>query len=140
MSSTEEFIKTSILKPNLMNLNLIVKAVSIGEARSWLSRKDGKEHLVAEALVGDETGSILLTLWDNQIEMVEKDSTYEIRNGYTSVFKGSLRLNIGRRGTIKKSEKTIDEVNTKNNLSETLIQRTYWFSPVRKPFRRKRRR
>ncbi|RLG99732.1 single-stranded DNA-binding protein [Candidatus Bathyarchaeota archaeon] len=124
----------------MWNLNLIVKAVKIGEVRSWVSKKDGSEHLVAEALVGDETGTVLLTLWDDQIKMVEKDSVYEIRNGYTSLFKGFLRLNIGKHGSIRKSSKVIEEVNHENNLSERLHQPAYWFSPASRPFRRRRRR
>mgnify|MGYP000061756078 CR=1 FL=1 len=139
-SIEEEFIKTGSLKPNMWNLNLVVKAVKIGETRSWFSKRDGSEHLVAEALVGDETGTVLLTLWDDQIKMIEKNSVYEIRNCHTSIFKGFLRLNVGKHGTITKSSKVIEEVNLENNLSENLYQPTYWFSPSSRPFRRRRRR
>lgn len=140
VSSEEVYVKTGDLKPSLRNLNIIVKTVSVGEPRLWTSRRGGPERKVAEALVGDETGSVLLTLWDDQINFVEENAVYEIRNGYTSLFKGSLRLSIGRYGTIKSSEKTIEEVNTKNNLSEVRYQPSYWSSPLRRPFRRSRRR
>ena len=43
-------------------------------------------------------------------------------------------------GKIEKSDKTIEEINTKNNLSLILHQSPYWSSPSRRPFRRRRRR
>jgi len=136
----EKYVKTGDLKPSLRNLNLIVKAVSIGKPRPWFSRREGTEHQITEVLVGDETGVVLLTLWDDQAKLVEKDNIYEIIDGYTTLYRGSLRLNIGRHGKIEKSDKTIEEINTKNNLSLILHQSPYWSSPSRRPFRRRRRR
>ncbi len=116
--SREEFVKIERLRPFDRNVNLVVKVVDIGEEREVTSRRDGSTHRVAEALVGDETGCIWLTLWDDNIDKVSVGSVFEIRNGYVSLFRGSMRLNVGRRGTIKPVEVEISEVNTSNNLSE----------------------
>jgi len=126
-----EFVKVDSLKPRLRNVNVTVKVVNIGEPRSVTSRRDGSVHRVAEALVGDETGCVLLTLWDDQISAFNNGDVIEVKNGYTSLFRGFLRLNIGRRGAAKKMEREIGQINTENNLSEKMLEsfshrRTYY--------------
>jgi replication factor A1 len=137
--TSEEYIKVASLKSGFRNVNLIVKVVDVRESRVTFSRRDRSEHRISEALVGDETGVVLLTLWDDQIDIFFPDNVFEIKNSFTSLFKGSLRLNIGRTGRIKKFEKEI-EVNTENNLSEVRHQETYWQKPEGRGFRRRRRR
>ncbi len=125
------FMKVDSLKPRLRNVNVTMKVVNIGEPRSVTSRRDGSVHRVAEALVGDETGCVLLTLWDDQISAFNNGDVIEVKNGYTLLFRGFLRLNIGRRGTAKKVDKEIEEVNTENDLSKKMhrsfsYRRTYY--------------
>jgi replication factor A1 len=81
------------------------------------SRSDGSTHRVADILVGDETGCITMTLWDDAIDKVNEADVINVKNGYVSLFKGSMRLNTGKYGSFDKSEKTIGDVNTENNLS-----------------------
>ena len=66
--------------------------------------KDNREHRVAEVEVGDRTGRILLSLWDDMIEKVDEDDMIDIENGYVTKFKGELRLNVGRFGHFSKVE------------------------------------
>ena len=73
---------------------------------------------MAEALVADETGSILLTLWNDTIDEVREGDTYDVRNGYITLFRGSMRLNTGRYGSLTPSEEIIDETNEANNMSD----------------------
>jgi replication factor A1 len=117
-----ELIKVESLTPASRGINIIVKVVSIGEVRD-VSRET---HRIADALVGDETGSIILTLWDDTIGQVDVDDTIKIGNGYIRLFRGSMRLNIGRYGSMDKMEEdVISEVNKENNLSDkTYEQRT----------------
>lgn len=111
-------LKVESLKPFQKKVNITVKAVSVTEPREVTSRLDGSQHKVAEALVGDETACILLTLWDEDIDKIIAGETYDIENAFTTLFKNSMRLNIGRYGTLKKSSQSIETVNTSNNLSE----------------------
>lgn len=140
MSEEEiEFMKVDTLKPSLRRVNVAVKVVGIGEARQVTSRSNSSVHSVAEALVGDETGCVILNLWDDQISIFGKGNVIQIKNGYTSLFRGFLRLNIGRRGTIEKVDRKIGQVNTDNNLSERMHE-SFLYRPSRRPFRRRRRR
>ena len=93
------------------------------EVREVVSKLDSTTHKVAEADVGDATGTILLTLWDDMIDKVETGKSYKITNGYTSLFKNSLRLNIGRYGQLEDSAEDVGEVKSDNNLSEKEFER-----------------
>ena len=123
MSSGEEQptaaanVKVESLDPESRQVNVTVKVVSKGQARETTSRRDGSTHRVVDALVGDETGSVYLTLWDDNIDKANEGDTISIKNGYISLFRGSMRLNIGRYGSMEASDRTIENVNADNNLS-----------------------
>jgi len=139
LNETLNECKVSSLKPGLRNLKMIVKIVNIGISRTISPKRGGRDHLVAEALVGDETGSVILTLWDDQIGKFKAGDTIRIENGYTTIFKGSLRLNTGKTGKMEKIENKISHVNTQNNLSERAHIQIPWHLSESGPFRRKRR-
>ncbi|RJS84462.1 single-stranded DNA-binding protein [Candidatus Bathyarchaeota archaeon] len=139
MNDSSNECKVGSLKPDLRNLDMTVKIVNIGDSRIVFSRRGEKKHLVAEALVGDETGVIVLTLWDDQIKRFKAGDTIKIKNGYTTLFRGSLRLNTGKSGVIEKAEKEITEVNTRNNLSEKTYVQIPWHLSESSPYRRRRR-
>ena len=115
-------VKVDSLNPQSRQLNLTVKVVKKGEARETVSRSDGSSHKVVDALVGDETGAIYMTLWDDNIEKVKDGDIIDVKNGYVSLFKGSMRLNIGRFGSFEASQAAIAEVNDKNNLSDKTFE------------------
>ena len=101
-------------------VNTIVKVVSKTEPRLV----SGATHQVCEALVGDETGSIYLTLWDHNIKEVEEGQVLSIKNAYVKLFRGSMRLNIGRLGSYETVEEApFEEVNLDNNLSAKVYER-----------------
>ena len=110
-------VKVESLDPESRQVNLTVKVVSKGQPRETVSRRDGSTHRVVDALVGDETGSVYLTLWDDNIDKVNEGDTISVKNGYVSVFRGSMRLNIGRYGSMEPSDQVIENVNADNNLS-----------------------
>jgi replication factor A1 len=64
--------------------------------------KDGKEHSVVDLMAGDRTGTVTLNLWDERIHDVVTGDIVDLENAYVSRFKGRLRLNIGKYGTIEK--------------------------------------
>jgi len=115
-------VKVDSLNPQSRQLNLTVKVVKKGEPRETVSRSDGSTHKVVDALVGDETGAIYMTLWDDNIEKVKDGDIIDVKNGYVSLFKGSMRLNIGRFGSFEASQAAIAEVNDKNNLSDKTFE------------------
>ncbi|MBU2100417.1 hypothetical protein KKB11_04245 [Candidatus Micrarchaeota archaeon] len=111
-------MKISELRPFQKKVELTVKVLEKNEVREVTSKLDNSSHKVTEALVGDDSGTILLTLWDDMIDKVELEKNYKVNNAYTSLFKNSLRLNIGRYGELTDSEEDVAEVNKENNLSD----------------------
>ena len=93
----------SELRPFSKKVDLIVKVLEKNESREVTSKIDSSTHSVAEAVVGDASGSVQLTLWDDMIAKVEVGKCYEIKNGYASLFQNTLRMNIGRYGTIEET-------------------------------------
>ncbi len=116
-------IKIANLKPSSKRINLKARVLEISESKEVVSRKSGEQRKLAEALIGDETGVILLTLWDDKVESVEVGGTYDIKNAFVTVFKGSMRLNVGKYGEIEKSDEEIaeEDVNKERNLSEEKV-------------------
>jgi replication factor A1 len=101
----------------MKSLNITFKIVEKGEPREVTSRRDGESHRVLDAVAGDATGTILLSLWDDSIDQVEVDKTYRLEKGYTSLFQGHLRLNIGRYGELAEAETPIEDVDKENDVS-----------------------
>ena len=115
---SKELMKIGELNSYSRQVNTIVKVVSKTETREVTSRIDQTSHRVGEALVGDETGAIYLTLWDDAIDNIDEGQTLSIKNAYVNLFRGSMRLNLGRYGTYETVEESpIPEVNLDNNLS-----------------------
>ncbi len=115
-------VKVSELGPYSKQVNTTVKVVQKGEARETVSRQDGTTHRVLDALVGDDTGTIYMTLWDENIDKVNEGDSVNVKNGYVRPFKGSMRLNIGRYGSLEPAETPLGDVNTTNNLSDKVVE------------------
>jgi replication factor A1 len=122
--------KVGDLTPQSRAVNVTAKVVSKTEIREIPMGRDGSPHKVSDALVGDETGVVYLTLWDDNIEKVNEGDTVRVENGYVTLFKGNIRLNIGKYGKLEPAKEPLTvEVNTENNVSS----KTY--EQERRPFR-----
>ena len=119
MSSEREPVKATVaeLKPSMNNLTITFKVLEIGEEREVASRDTGDTHRVLDAVVGDSTGTVLVPLWDDAIETLQVGHTYTLTSGYTGLFRGNLRLNIGKYGKVAEAEEPIEEVKTDLDMS-----------------------
>ena len=125
MSDYEEEpqMKIGDLKSYSRKVYTVAKVISIGESREVTSRKDNTTHNVCEALVADDTGSVYLTLWDDSIDAVEEDMVLKLDNAYVNVFRGSMRLNLGKYGSYEVlDEAPFDEVELENNVSDQQVE------------------
>lgn len=105
------------LRPRMKNLIISFQVVELGEEREVTSRNDGATHRVLDAIVGDSTGTVAVPLWDDNIDNIEVGKTYLLKNGYTGLFRGNLRLNVGKYGELSEAEEAIEEVNMENDMS-----------------------
>ena len=114
--------KVKDLTPESKQVNVLAKVVGLSEPREITSRF-GEARKLVEATVGDETGTVLLTLWNDQIGQVAKDETFLVDNGYVSLVRGHIRLNVGKYGSFAKAETPIETVNTALDVSAVEYER-----------------
>jgi len=81
------------------------------ESIRTFDRDDGSEGRVSNLSLGDETGRIRVTLWDEQADRAEELDTgaaVEIVDGYVRERDGALELHVGDRGAVEEIDDEID--------------------------------
>ena len=126
-SSVESnIVKIEELRPGMSDVNIIFQVISKDKPFEITSRQSGEIHRIVEAKVGDETGTVIIPLWDESIQMVKRGVTYSLRKGYTDEYRGSLRLKIGRYSELAESDCEIGEIKQETSrLSHDPYQRYY---------------
>ncbi|MFQ6050151.1 MAG: single-stranded DNA-binding protein [Candidatus Hydrothermarchaeota archaeon] len=125
MVRDQEMIKVEDLSPTSRRANLIVKVLEEPEKRT-ITTRSGETKTLAEVLVGDETATVVMTLWGNQIDEVNEGDIIAIDNGYVSLIRGNMRLNIGKYGSMEKREDIeLGEINTEKNISNKTYETGY---------------
>jgi replication factor A1 len=92
--------KIKDLKNGQRRVSIVVRVDEKGEPRQVNSRYKDETYTVADVVVSDETGTIKLTLWNEQIDQVDVGNSVKIENGYISSFRGEIQLNVGKYGTM----------------------------------------
>jgi replication factor A1 len=88
------------LRDGMKRVSVEAKVVEKGDLREVRSRFKDETYRIVDAVVADETGSIKLTLWNEQIEQVNVGDNIKIDNGYVTSFKGETQLNVGKFGKL----------------------------------------
>ena len=94
-------MKIGELKSGMRNVSVTGKVESVGEPRT-VNLKAGGTNTVADARISDETGSIKLSLWGDDINKIQPGDMVSIENGYINTFKGEDSINVGKFGNLKK--------------------------------------
>jgi GNAT superfamily N-acetyltransferase len=71
-------------------------------ARTVRSRRRGETLNVANAAIGDETGRVVLVLWNEQIRQASVGDRVRVEFGYVTSYRGVTQLNVGRAGRLIK--------------------------------------
>ena len=82
------------------NVEVEGKISNIGNTRSF--NKYGKQLTVANAVLTDDSGSITLTLWNEDVKRFKEGDTIKIINGYVNEFQGEKQLTAGKYGSMEK--------------------------------------
>ncbi len=88
------------LKDGMKRVSVEAKVVEKGSPREVRSKYKDETYKIVDAVVADETGSIKLTLWNEQIDQVNVNDNIKIENGYVTSFKGEIQLNVGKFGKL----------------------------------------
>lgn len=93
-------MKIKDLKNGMRQVDIEAKVIEKTPPREVLSRYKNTTYRVANAIITDGTGTIKLTLWNEQIDQVNVNDTIKIENGYITSFKGEIQLNVGKYGKL----------------------------------------
>jgi replication factor A1 len=91
------------LQDGMKRVSVEAKVVEKGDVREVKSRYKDETYRIVDAVIADETGSIKLTLWNEQIDQVNVGDNVKIENGYVTSFKGENQLNVGKFGKLSVS-------------------------------------
>jgi len=84
----------------MRKVDVEASVIEKSDAREVRSRYTNETYRVADATIEDETGTITLTLWNEQVEQVNVGDRVKIENGYIKSFRDVLQLNSGKYGSL----------------------------------------
>ncbi len=124
--------KVMELKPEMRNIYMTVRVISSDEPKTINTRSG--QRTISEAIVGDETGRVKLTLWGKAAGTVKEGQVIEIRGAWTTTYRGDVQLNIGGANNVKVvTEHNIPEA---ENIPEDTPKAPEGYRPPRRGFRR----
>jgi replication factor A1 len=100
MSERSGFVPVASLKPGMNGVNVRVRVLEVSEPRE-IETRSGR-RTISEAVVGDTTGRVRLTLWGRKAGSISPGEAIEIVNAWTTSFRGQVVLNAGAQSSIRK--------------------------------------
>lgn len=88
-------MKIKELQDGSKKVEVVGRVVEIDEEAT-----DGAGWQRRNCRINDDSGHILLVLWDEQTQQVSLDDTVKIENGYVKAYKGTLQLQTGKWGKL----------------------------------------
>lgn len=85
-----------------INVNATVKEVA---EPSKVHTQFRDNAVVSNAVIEDDTGKILLCLWDQQVNTVHVGDAIEVKGAHVASFKGERQLRLGKNGSVTILEK-----------------------------------
>ena len=103
-SKENKQMKISELRVGMKRVNVKAKIVEIPPRRLVQTMWGGRSY-VSNAKISDDTGSITLSLWNNQIGRFTIGDEVEIVNGVVTNFAGKLQLRLRKNSHLSKIDK-----------------------------------
>ena len=106
-------MKIDELTPRTGRVNMPVKVLSLEEPRSM-----DNGTMICEGLVGDETGTVIMSFWNDECEVVSNGMTIELKDARANLVRGHMRISLGKKGSMKESETSLESIKESVNLSD----------------------
>ena len=108
--------KITDIKDGMGDINISGRVLDIWDVRTF-ARKDGSEGRVCNIQMGDDSGKIRVTLWDDKSDFTKElnvDDSIEIINGYAreNNFSKQVEIQVGNHSVIKKTDKAVEYAET----------------------------
>ena len=110
------FCKVADLKPGKHCYNVYCKVMKVNQ--SEITKFNGEVVVIADGVVGDETGVANFRLVGDNVNKVKEGSIVSFRNGRSEVVDEHIRLEIDKFGKVTdEPDKTFDGIKNENNIS-----------------------
>jgi len=127
LPKTKRRLEIKNVVPKLRNLNLTARIVKLFEPREF--KKKDKSGKVANVILGDSSGSIRLSLWDQQTDIIKNlkaGMAVEVFGAYTRENGiGGTEIRLGNRGGVKILEETdippLEKMTQRGSISQSII-------------------
>ena len=106
-------LKIDELTPRTGRVNMPVKVLSLEEPRSM-----DNGTVICESLVGDETGTVIMSFWNDECETVENGMTINLKDARANLVRGYMRISLGKKGSMSVSETSLESIKESINLSD----------------------
>jgi len=113
--TTNQTLKIKQIQAGLNSVNILGKVINIDNVRTY--QKNNRQGKIGSMLIGDETGSIRLVIWDENLIEIIKDIhegyILKISNAYTKLrSNNSIELHLGNKASmiINPENETIEDV------------------------------
>jgi replication factor A1 len=100
------------LSLGLSDVNLQGRVLATDTVRTF-DRDDGTEGKVSNLVLGDPTGRVRVTLWDERADLAtqfEEGQSVEVVDGYVRERDGDLELHVGNRGSVEAIDEAVEYV------------------------------
>lgn len=91
-------MKISELTAGTGSVNLEAEVVSVSEPREI--NKYGRTLRVADVTIRDNSGTIVLVLWNENIDKVSEGAKIKLENGYVNTWQDKVQLTLGKFGKL----------------------------------------
>jgi len=93
----DKYVKIAEIRPYMKAINCVFIVLDKDPPT-----KTKDEHSIYQCLVADYTGSMYISLWDTNGEQVQPGDIVKLKGGYATLFKGSLILYCGKKGSLER--------------------------------------
>ena len=106
-------LKVDELTPRTGRVNMPVKVLSLEEPRAM-----DNGTVICEGLVGDETGTVIMSFWNDECETVNNGMTIDLKDARANLVRGYMRISLGKNGSMKEAGTSLEEIKESVNLSD----------------------
>ena len=108
----QDVYRVEDLSLGLSDVNLCGRVLATDRVRTF-DRDDGSEGRVSNLTLGDPTGRVRVTLWDERADRATElgaGESVEVVDGYTRERDGDLELHVGSRGAVEAVDDEVEYV------------------------------
>lgn len=106
IKDTKRELKIANIVPDMRNVDVVARVAGVFDVREF--EKNGKKGKVSSLILSDDTGTIRLPLWNDEVNLVsslelKQNDTIEVTGAWAKKdnYKGGAELRLGKRGKIK---------------------------------------